>query len=213
MLPNRNFYFLAGYEQLFHLSALAERYYADDPSTALIKLRQYGETMAQIVAAKSGLFVSLDEMQIDLLRRLCGNGILPPDISGLFHDIRIAGNRAAHRNAGTHTEALSALKMSRELGVWFHRTFTPEPDFIPEEFMDPALGMPVQTGLPATGVKGERVLQGRNLTSSLRSKGKRVTQIIRRILSAFTVHTPRLYIVAGIAAEDFAENALRLFLT
>lgn len=33
------------------------------------------------------------------------------------------GNKASHENAGTHSEALTALKFARELGIWFHRTF------------------------------------------------------------------------------------------
>jgi len=43
-----NFDFLATYDgQLMRLAALAERYFADDPSTCLIKLRQFGELLAQ----------------------------------------------------------------------------------------------------------------------------------------------------------------------
>ena len=34
------------------LAALAERYFADDPNTCLIKLRQFTELLAQSVAAK-----------------------------------------------------------------------------------------------------------------------------------------------------------------
>ena len=40
----RNFAFLAVHDpQFVRLGALAERYFADDPSTSLIKLRQFGE--------------------------------------------------------------------------------------------------------------------------------------------------------------------------
>ena len=39
-----NFAYLRRYdEQLFRLGTLAERYFPDDPNTALIKLRQLGE--------------------------------------------------------------------------------------------------------------------------------------------------------------------------
>lgn len=37
--------------------------------------------------------------------------------------MRVAGNRATHDLAGTHDEALTALKIARQLGIWFHRTF------------------------------------------------------------------------------------------
>ena len=66
-----NFGFLAKHdEQLVRLSALAERYFADDPNTSLIKLRQFSELLAQQVAARYGLVTIPDEPQADLLRRL-----------------------------------------------------------------------------------------------------------------------------------------------
>jgi type I restriction enzyme, R subunit len=43
-----NFGFLAQHDvQLVRLGALAERYFRDDPSTCLIKLRQFGEVLAR----------------------------------------------------------------------------------------------------------------------------------------------------------------------
>ena len=43
-----NFGFLQDYDpQLDRLGALAERYFAEDPSTCLIKLRQLGEQLAR----------------------------------------------------------------------------------------------------------------------------------------------------------------------
>ncbi|NJO30157.1 MAG: hypothetical protein HC874_23470, partial [Richelia sp. SL_2_1] len=64
-----NFGFLASHDsQLARLGTLAERYFADDPNTCLIKLRQFGELLAQLVAASVGMYV-YDERQVDLLRR------------------------------------------------------------------------------------------------------------------------------------------------
>jgi type I restriction enzyme R subunit len=37
---------------------LAERYFPDDPNTSLLKLRQFGEVLAQLVASRVGLFNS-----------------------------------------------------------------------------------------------------------------------------------------------------------
>ena len=49
---SRNFAFLAVHDpQLVRLGALAERYFADDPSTSLIKLRQFGEVLAHAICA------------------------------------------------------------------------------------------------------------------------------------------------------------------
>jgi type I restriction enzyme, R subunit len=50
------FGFLTGNEpQLARLGTLSERYLYDDSATALIKLRQFAETMAALVAARNAL--------------------------------------------------------------------------------------------------------------------------------------------------------------
>ena len=120
-----NFDFLGTHDaQLVRLGALAERYFKEDPSTCLIKLRQFGEMLAQLTAAKAGLLASAEEPQADLLRRLKFERIIPREVGELFHQLRVAGNRATHSHAGDHAEALSTLKIARQLGIWFQRTFT-----------------------------------------------------------------------------------------
>lgn len=132
-----NFDFLGKHDaQLVRLAALAERYFKDDPNTCLIKLRQFGEVLAQLTAAKAGLFSSPEEQQTELLRRLKFDRVLPDQAADLFHQIRIVGNRATHGHVGTHSEALTTLKLARELGVWFYRTFS-DPRFSPGPFVPP----------------------------------------------------------------------------
>ena len=133
-----NFSFLEVHDaQLVRLGALAERYFKEDPATCLIKLRQYGETLAQLVAAKAGLFRDTQEPQSDLLRRLKFEKVLPREVGDLFHHLRVIGNKAAHENEGNHAEALTALKIGRQLGIWFHRTFGPRERFAPGAFVPP----------------------------------------------------------------------------
>lgn len=134
-----NFAFLEAHDpQLVRLGALAERYFADDPNTCLIKLRQFGETLAQLVAAKTGLFRDAQEAQSDLLRRLKFDRVIPREVADLFHHLRTVGNKATHENDGKHDDALTALKVGRELGVWFHRTFGTAKSFKPGPFVPPA---------------------------------------------------------------------------
>ncbi|MBX3184553.1 MAG: type I restriction-modification system endonuclease [Polyangiaceae bacterium] len=109
--------------QLVRLGMLAERYFADDPNTALLKLRQLAELLAQLVAAHVGVYTSREEAQYDLLRRLQGQGILPREVAQLFGEVRRAGNAASHAIEGDHRTALAILKITWQLGVWFHRTF------------------------------------------------------------------------------------------
>ena len=87
-----NFAFLSQHDaQLVRLGALAERYFQEDPNTCLIKLRQYGEVMAQLVAGKAGLYRSPDEPQADLLRRLNLDRITPRQVGDLFYQLRVTG--------------------------------------------------------------------------------------------------------------------------
>ena len=138
VVASANFGFLHLYdEQLVRLGALAERYFPDDPNTCLIKLRQFGELLAQLTAAKTGFLESTEEAQADLLRRLKIERVLSPEIVDLFHQIRIEGNKATHNYIGDHATALTSLKMARHLGVWFHRTFSGDTNFKPSAFVPP----------------------------------------------------------------------------
>jgi type I restriction enzyme R subunit len=119
-----NFDMLRPYEeQLWRLGALAERYFAEDPNTSLLKARQLAELLAQSLAARAGLYISQEESQYDLIRRLQGDGVLPRDVKQVLDQIRVAGNAANHAMQGNHASALSTLKLCWQLGLWFHRTF------------------------------------------------------------------------------------------
>jgi len=119
-----NFGFLELHDpQLVRLGMLAERYFPEDPNTAILKLRQLAELLAQLVAGKAGQFTSQAEAQYDLLRKLQDQGILPREVAQLFGEIRRAGNAASHGAAGDHRSALATLKITWQAAMWFHRTF------------------------------------------------------------------------------------------
>jgi len=136
-VPPTNFAHLREHdEQLLRLGMLAEKYFAEDPNTCLLKLRQLAELLAQLLASQVGLFVSAQEAQYDLLRRLQDQGILPREIAQLFGEIRRSGNDASHALTGDHRTALSSLKIAWQLGLWFHRTFK-NPSFKSGPFIPP----------------------------------------------------------------------------
>lgn len=137
-----NFTVLGAYEQqLWRLGALAERYFAEDPNTCLLKLRQFAELLAQSLASRTGLYQSpaesKNESQLDLLRRLRGGGMLPNEPFQMFDAVRRVGNDANHSLHDSHRSALSALKLCWQLGVWFHRTFG-DPDYRSGPFVPPS---------------------------------------------------------------------------
>lgn len=110
-------------QQLVRLGMLAERYFADDPNTCLLKLRQLTELLAQLAASNIGVFTSSEEKQVDLLRRLQDQRIVPREVGALLAQARKSGNNANHRFGGDHRTALRGLRLTWQLGVWFHRTF------------------------------------------------------------------------------------------
>jgi type I restriction enzyme, R subunit len=133
-----NFGFLADHDaELVKLGALAERYFRDDPPTALFKLRQFAELLSKLIAAHHALYVGERETFEDTLRRLSCERIVPREAAVLFHAIRKYGNAAVHEASGTRAEALSALRFARQLGIWFHRTYGKRPDFKPGPFVPP----------------------------------------------------------------------------
>lgn len=135
-----NFAFLSEHDTLFvELATSAERAFASDPNTTLIKLRQLGEALAQHIAALSG--IEFDELtsQADLLFRLNREINLEPVVKELFHTLRVEGNRATHQFRTQHREAMNGLKVARSLAIWFHRSFGKAgTDFKPGPFIPPS---------------------------------------------------------------------------
>lgn len=100
MKPSSNFRFLASHDtELVVLGTFAERYYAEDANTCSIKLRQYAELLAQLIAAHERLSVYRGQSQNDLLRQLKRAG-LSSKVLDLFHRLRTA--RAGWRNSSAH---------------------------------------------------------------------------------------------------------------
>jgi type I restriction enzyme R subunit len=137
-IPRSNFAHLHEYdEQLMRLGVLAEKYFTNDPVACLLNLQEFSNLLAQLLAARVGLLTAIDESFYDLLRRLEEQGYLPREIAQLFIDIRRFGNVVNLAPGGNHGAALSALKISWQLGLWFHRTFG-DPSFESGPFIPPA---------------------------------------------------------------------------
>ncbi|MER9561080.1 type I restriction-modification system endonuclease [Mesorhizobium sp. M0571] len=133
-----NFGFLSIHDaKLVTLGGQAERYFRDDPSTAIIKLRQYAELMVKLIAARHAAYRDEREGFEETLRRLSYERIIPKEVADLFHALRKTGNTAVHEAEGDHANALTALKFARSLGVWFHRTYGRQPNFNPGPFVPP----------------------------------------------------------------------------
>jgi type I restriction enzyme, R subunit len=149
-IQSANFGFLRPHDpQIVKLAALAEQFFHSDSNTCIIKLRQYAERLAKLIAANTGLYQSPDEAQVELLRRLKLEGVISSEVADLFHAIRISGNRAVHNSRNIDLqEALTLIKNARLLGIWFHRTFK-DKNFKAGAFVPPTLPTDATTDLQA----------------------------------------------------------------
>lgn len=124
--------------ELYRLGVLAERFFAEDANTSLIKSRQFGEYMVKEIAALSGAYdAERRETTNDLIRQLTTQQVLPREVADIFHAVRRSGNEASHGVGGSVADALAALKFCRALGVWYRRTFGRDPDFKSGPFVTP----------------------------------------------------------------------------
>jgi type I restriction enzyme R subunit len=120
-----NFEFLKHHDELlFRLAETAERCYASDPNTSLIKMRQLGEALAQNIAARVGVDYGKSVKQIDLLNELEYTLKLAENVKDAFHTIRKLGNIANHQYiSSSHRDALKCMQVGCALSGWYHVTF------------------------------------------------------------------------------------------
>ena len=137
--PASNFAFLTQADPLLaQLGASGERYCTADPNACLLKLRQFGEAVAQHVAAVHGLDAGDATRQSDLLSDIRRRQLLSSDVIDLLHLLRVQGNAGVHNFEVEAREAMAALRIARQLGIWFHRAFrNPDTHFKPGPFVAP----------------------------------------------------------------------------
>lgn len=138
-MASSNFHFLAEHSPLLaELGATAERLYPFDPSSCVLKLRLLAEALTQEVAARVGVRL-MQPTQAELLRAVDQRLGLDAQVRQMFHLLRQRGNDAAHRvqHSIGYREGLEALKVAREVALWFHRTFGTDPNFRPGPFVLP----------------------------------------------------------------------------
>jgi ATP-dependent DNA helicase RecQ len=111
---------------LTQLASAAESYADVDPAAAIVKLRQFGEAIARIVATRIGVDDGDSDNQLDRLRTLGKSGAVPRSICDDFHELRKAGNRAAHEQEGSAADAQRLLRRAFDLAKWFRVTHQPK---------------------------------------------------------------------------------------
>ena len=90
------------------LGALAERYFRDDPGTAIFKLRQFAELLSKTIAARHALYLGERETFEDTLRRLAFERIIPKEVADVFTRCARPATGQRMRRRQSHRRAVGA---------------------------------------------------------------------------------------------------------
>jgi hypothetical protein len=74
-----------------------------------MKLRQFGEMLAQQIAARTGFFATIEEPQTELLARLRREGGIRRDVVDGFHDLRRHVDTSNTRTTSASTAPVGSL--------------------------------------------------------------------------------------------------------
>ncbi len=137
-----NFSFLQEkYPELAKLGEFAEKYIYQDSNTAFIKLGIFGETIVKYIIKLEDLSeieISHDKSQINRIKLLKKEDLLPEEIESILQILRKKRNPAAHDGYENVEEAKVNLRLSHKLANWFMEVygdyyFQPVDFIMPEE--------------------------------------------------------------------------------
>ena len=114
-----NFYFLETHDPIFYqLASAAEQFFAIDPNTSIVKLRQFAEALAKDIASRFNIPPYSYTNQNELIYQIDRKINLDSRIKDIFHTLRKEGNKAVHEfTFGDHRQALIALGLAHKLAV------------------------------------------------------------------------------------------------
>jgi len=119
-----NFSFLENqFPLLSNLGTASEYHLYTDPVVVLIKLRQFGERVTEIVFNEHGLQFPYDNTFHNRLKLLEDENLLPYRVKDLLFTIKNKGNSAVHDNKGSIEEAKTALFSAFKVGKWMAETY------------------------------------------------------------------------------------------
>jgi len=121
-MTSQNFEFLRSrHRELADLGGFAERYVFSDPSSCLVKLRTYAESMVKAIFAHHRFEASYQSNLNDLLGDPSFKAVTPAVVQDKLHLLRIKGNHAAHGTLHVPTDGqmLELLREAHALARWF----------------------------------------------------------------------------------------------
>jgi type I restriction enzyme R subunit len=136
-LATSNFSFLEPYETLLpKLGVQAERYFAEDPATCVIKLRRFADLIAQRAALALGISFNPSNDFLDLLNHLRSRGVAR-QVLDIFYRFCAIPNDTASGVYLKQPQALHELKLAKALAEWYVRLATNDHTFEAPPFVVP----------------------------------------------------------------------------
>lgn len=119
-----NFNFLKPkWNELADIAGFAEQYVHVDPSSALVKLRQFCEQTVHFIYAEHGLSHAYQSGLNDLLQEFSFKQAVPRVVISKLHSLRVHGNKAAHgEDVGTR-DSRWLLQECHDLAKWLALTY------------------------------------------------------------------------------------------
>lgn len=119
-----NFEFLRKHRpELASLGGFAEQYAYPDPSSALVKLRDFVEQIVLELYSRFSLSKPFNASLYDLINDFSFRNKVPSTVVNKLDMIRKPGNKAAHGSAVKTIEVLQVLPEAYDLGRWLYVTF------------------------------------------------------------------------------------------
>ncbi len=123
IMQSKNFEFLRGtWPELASLAGFAELYANTDPQSALTKLRNFAERSVDIIYRELGLPRPQMAKFMEMLTNHSFEAVTPKVVVDKLHAIRIHGNKAAHGDKVSATNAQWLLKEAFDLARWLYAT-------------------------------------------------------------------------------------------
>ena len=135
-----NFSFLQEkWPALSKLGEFAEKYIYQDSNTTFIKLGMFGETIVKYIIKLEDvdeILISHDKSQVNRIKLLKKEDLLPEEIENILHLLRKKRNPAAHDGYENVEEAKINLQLAHTLATWFMQLYG-DWYYEPQEFVMP----------------------------------------------------------------------------
>ena len=135
-----NFAFLQTYWPDFaNTLDFAEKYAYSDPASSKNKSGLFVELMVREIMRIEHIAEPADTKEnthYNRIKILKSEGLLPYDVNQWIHQVRKSRNDSAHEDLATEAEALSVLRFTHHIAVWFMQTYG-DGSFTAEAFVPP----------------------------------------------------------------------------